>query len=122
MACENIERIYNEIAEKKYPDIVAGRKRAELRANKAEEKANKAEEVASEERVKRSMAEDKANKAEEKANKAEEKANKAEKMVNETTAKFYVATKKLLEMGVNMQCVMEATGLSESELLALMEA
>ena len=115
MACENIERIYNEIAEKKYPDIVAGRKRAELRANKAEEKANKAEEVASEERVKRSM-------AEEKANKAEEKANKAEKMVNETTAKFYVATKKLLEMGVNMQCVMEATGLSESELLALMEA
>ena len=115
MACENIERIYNEIAEKKYPDIVAGRKRAELRANKAEEKANKAEEVASEERVKRSMAEDK-------ANKAEEKANKAEKMVNETTAKFYVATKKLLQMGVNMQCVMEATGLSESELLALMEA
>ena len=94
MACENIERIYNEIAEKKYPDIVAGRKRAELRANKAEEKANK----------------------------AEEKANKAEKMVNETTAKFYVATKKLLQMGVNMQCVMEATGLSESELLALMEA
>ena len=87
MACENIERIYNEIAEKKYPDIVAGRKRAELRANKAEEKANK-----------------------------------AEKMVNETTAKFYVATKKLLQMGVNMQCVMEATGLSESELLALMEA
>ena len=115
VACENIERIYNEIAEKKYPDIVAGRKRAELRANKAEEKANKAEEVASEERVKRSMAEDK-------ANKAEEKANKAEKMVNETTAKFYVATKKLLQMGVNMQCVMEATGLSESELLALMEA
>ena len=94
MACENIERIYNEIAEKKYPDIVAGRKRAELRANKAEEKANKAEE--------------KANKAEEKANKAEEKANKAEKMVNETTAKFYVGTKKLLEMGVNMQCIMEA--------------
>ena len=79
-----------------------------MRANKAEEKANKAEEVASEERVKRSMAED--------------KANKAEKMVNETTAKFYVATKKLLQMGVNMQCVMEATGLSESELLALMEA
>ena len=115
MACENIERIYNEIAEKKYPDIVAGRKRAELRANKAEENENKAEEVASEERVKRSMAEDK-------ANKAEEKANKAEKMVNETTAKFYVATKKLLQMGVNMQCVMEATGLSESELLALMEA
>ena len=108
MACENIERIYNEIAEKKYPDIVAGRKRAELRANKAEEKANKAEEkankaeeIASEERVKRSMAEDKA---------------------NETTAKFYVVTKKLLQMGVNLHCVMVSTGLSESELLALMEA
>ena len=44
MACQNIERIYNEIAEKKYPEIVAGRKRAEMRADKAEEKANKVEE------------------------------------------------------------------------------
>ena len=101
MACQNIERIYNEIAEKKYPEIVAGRKRAEMRADKAEEKANKAEE--------------KANKAEEKANKVEEENTELKNKVNRTV-------KKLLQAGKSVDYVSELMGMNEKEVLASMEA
>ena len=94
MACQNIERIYNEIAEKKYPEIVAGRKRAEMRADKAEEKANKAEE---------------------KANKAEEENVELKNKVNRTV-------KKLLQAGKSVDYVSELMGMNEKEVLASMEA
>ena len=80
VACENIERIYNEIAEKKYPDLAEGKRRAEEGKKRAEEKINELE--------------------------------------NKTNRSFV----NLLQMGVSVQMVSKATGMSEAEVLALLDA
>ena len=94
VACENIERIYNEIAEKKYPDLAEGKRQAEEGKRQAEEGKRRAEEGKK--------------RAEEKINELENKANRS--FVN------------LLQMGVSVQMVSKATGMSEAEVLALLDA
>ena len=94
VACENIERIYIEIAEKKYPDLAEGKRQAEEGKRQAEEGKRRAEEGKK--------------RAEEKINELENKANRS--FVN------------LLQMGVSVQMVSKATGMSEAEVLALLDA
>ena len=87
VACQNIERIYNEIAEKKYPDLVEARKRAEEGKRQAEEGKRQAEEE-----------------------------------ISELKSKANTTARNLLQMGISAQMISKATGMSEAEVLALMDA
>ena len=108
MACQNIERIYNEIAEKKYPDLAEGKRQAEEGKRQAEEGKRRAEEGKRQAEEGKCRAEEGKKRAEEKINELENKANRS--FVN------------LLQMGVSVQMVSKATGMSEAEVLALLDA
>ena len=72
MACQNIERIYNEIIEKRRSELIEEKKKAEEKRRQAEEKINR-------------------------------------------------IVKKLLQAGESVDYVSELTGMSEEDVMALLE-
>ena len=122
MACQNIERIYNEIMEKRCPELIEEKKRAEEKSRQEEEKRRQAEEKSRQEEEKRCQAEEKSRQEEEKRCQAEEKGRQEEKKRRQAEEKINRTVKKLLQAGESVDYVSELTGMSVEEILALMEA